>query len=161
MRILHLFLVVSVPLMVTFCGNDDTGESREQRTGRTIELTDKVKILSEQQDQTITEVRVALARTESERNAGLMDVHDLPFDAGMYFIFEEETPRSFWMANTPLPLDILFISRDHRIVRIHTRTTPYSDRPIRSEQPAMYTLEVNAGFVSEHDIREGMYVKLK
>lgn len=106
----------------------------------------------------MAEVHIALAQTETERNTGLMDVQQMPFDAGMLFIFDDESPRSFWMANTPLSLDILFADRQRRIVRIHTRTIPYSDRQIRSEYPAMYTLEVNAGFVNEHDIREGMYL---
>ncbi len=161
MKISRLSLVICAVLTVYSCSNDETDESRGRVAGRTIELTHVVEILDEQQDRTVATARVALAQTESERNAGLMDVHDLPHDAGMYFIFDEEEPRSFWMANTPLSLDILFINREHRIVRIHTRTIPFSDRQIRSDYPAMYTLEVNAGFVNEHDIREGMYVRLK
>jgi len=161
MRYLLLFMILCTVVFGSSCNTDDTEESRNHIAGRTIELTHIVEILDEQQDHTVATARVALAQTESERNAGLMDVRDLPYDAGMFFIFDEEEPRSFWMANTPLSLDILFINREDRIVRIHTRTTPYSDRQIRSDYPAMYTLEVNAGFVNEHDIREGMYVRMK
>jgi uncharacterized protein len=83
----------------------------------------------------VASVRVALAQTEQERNSGLMDVRDMPFDTGMYFLFDDEQPRSFWMANTPLSLDILFINSEQRIVRIHTRTVPFSESQIRSELP--------------------------
>ncbi len=160
MRIFLFFLLILIPLLTTQCGSENGTESAERHAGRTVQPTHEIQILNEQQDQTVTRVRVALAQTEQERSAGLMDVRQMPFDTGMYFIFDEEAPRSFWMANTPLSLDILFVNREHRIVRIHTRTVPFSERQIRSELPAMYTLEVNAGFVSEYDIREGMYVRL-
>ncbi len=160
-KLIPALMVMTVAVMITFCGRNERGESAEGRAGRTVVPTHTVQILSEMQDRVVAEVRVALAQTEKERNMGLMDVHQMPFDTGMYFIFPDETPRSFWMVNTPLSLDILFINKEKRIVRIHTRTTPFSDRQIRSEFPAMYTLEVNAGFVSEFDIREGMHVRLQ
>lgn len=138
----------------------DSTHSNNTDSGRVITPTHLVEILSENKERVVAEVNVALAQTESERNIGLMDVHNLPFDSGLYFIFETEAQRSFWMANTPLSLDILFINRENRIVRIHTNTTPFSERQIRSELPAKYTLEVNAGFVREFDIREGMHVTL-
>ncbi len=160
MRQIPFFLFLFTLSTVTQCNGDTDTETAERHAGRTVEPTHSLEILNEQQDRVVASVRVALAQTDQERNTGLMDVRHMPFDTGMYFIFENEEPRSFWMANTPLSLDILFVNRQNRIVRIHTRTVPFSERQIRSELPAMYTLEVNAGFVSEHDIREGMYVRL-
>ncbi len=160
MRQIPFFLFLFTLSTVTQCNGDTDTETAERHAGRTVEPTHSLEILNEQQDRVVASVRVALAQTDQERNTGLMDVRHMPFDTGMYFIFENEEPRSFWMANTPLSLDILFVNRQYRIVRIHTRTVPFSERQIRSELPAMYTLEVNAGFVSEHDIREGMYVRL-
>jgi uncharacterized protein len=160
MRILLFFLMALFLSAFVQCGRNQDAETTRRHTGRTVEPTHKLEILNEQQDRVVASVRVALAQTEQERNSGLMDVREMPFDTGMYFLFDDEQPRSFWMANTPLSLDILFINRQQRIVRVHTRTVPFSERQIRSELPAMYTLEVNAGFVSEHDIREGMYVRL-
>ncbi|MFO8028809.1 MAG: DUF192 domain-containing protein [Cyclonatronaceae bacterium] len=158
MRKIPLTLVLLIIFAVSYCSGSNKGDSQDRRTGRTINPTDTIQILTAQQDRVVAEIRVALARTETERNTGLMEVQEMPFDTGMLFIFDDESSRSFWMANTPLSLDILFADRQRRIVRIHTRTTPYSDRQIRSEYPAMYTLEVNAGFVNDHDIREGMYL---
>lgn len=104
-------------------------------------------------------IRVAVARTDAERNLGLMDVRRLGPDEGMIFLFDEQAPLSFWMANTPLPLDMMFIDEDWRIVRIHTDTQPFSHQSYPSGVPARYVVEVNAGFSRRHDIREGHTIR--
>ncbi|MBP3193159.1 DUF192 domain-containing protein [Natronogracilivirga saccharolytica] len=154
-------LLILLPFLIS-CGNDDSPERIRdtESNGRTIDPTHTVEILTEDRQETVAEVNVALAQTENERNRGLMEVQEMDFDTGMYFIFEDERERSFWMVNTPLSLDIIYMDSNDRIVRIHTNTTPYSDRQIPSESPAQYVLEVNAGFVREYDIREGMHVVL-
>lgn len=100
-------------------------------------------------------VSVTLADTEEKRTHGLMDVRQLKSDEGMLFIFEDEQPRSFWMANTPLSLDIIFADTDGRIVRIHTYTEAYATENYVSQKPAKYVVEVNAGFTVSYDIQEG------
>lgn len=107
----------------------------------------------------IASIRVAVADEPDERNHGLMDVKNLPADRGMLFIFEEEEPLSFYMANTPLSLDIMFVSSDSTIVRIHQNTSPFSSEQLLSEKPAQYVVETNAGFSILHDIQEGMKVR--
>jgi uncharacterized protein len=100
-------------------------------------------------------VDVAVADTPEKRSLGLMDVRNMPRDKGMLFIFEREENLSFWMANTPLPLDIIFVNRSMQIVRIHHNAQPYSERQFASGEPALYVVEVNAGFCLDHDITEG------
>lgn len=107
---------------------------------------------------TLSTVEVAVADEDSERNQGLMDIRDLPQSKGMLFIFEENQPRSFWMANTPLPLDIIFVNADKEIVRIHHNTQPFSEKSFSSGQPAKYVIETNAGYAVSKDIQEGMKV---
>lgn len=104
---------------------------------------------------TLSSIEVAVADDNSERNEGLMDVRDLPENSGMLFIFDEEQPRSFWMANTPLPLDIIFVNSDKTIVRIHHNTQPFSEKSLPSDKPAQYVIETNAGYCIAHDIQEG------
>lgn len=72
--------------------------------------------------------------------------------SGMLFIFPQETLLSFWMKNTPLPLDIIYINASFTIVHIAENTTPYSTIRIPSKHPARYVLEVNAGFCRQHGI---------
>lgn len=106
----------------------------------------------------ISTVDAAIADTDELRSAGLMNVFSLPENAGMIFLFENSRARSFWMANTPISLDIIFVNADMEIVRIHRNTTPFSQESIESEKPAKYVVEVNAGYTMEHDITEGALI---
>lgn len=140
--------------MIASCGDSEEASPHQ---GRSIDPEHTVVIYDGEQE--ITRVQVALARTESERNTGLMDVQEMPFDTGMLFLFDDEQERSFWMVNTPLSLDIIFLNSNREIVRIQTHTTPYSDRQVTSDVPAQYVLEVNAGFAREFDLHEGMHLE--
>lgn len=126
--------------------------------GRQLDFTHAVTFLDESGSDRLT-IRVAVADTESKRSLGLMDVRTLGSDEGMIFLFERNEPLSFWMANTPLPLDMIFVDEHWRIVRIHTDTQPYSTQSYTSGQPARYVVEVNAGFCRRHDIREGQFIR--
>lgn len=151
----HFFVLIIVSFLLFACESDNN--ERSQNKGRTLTFTNELSFLNETMEE-ITTIQIALADTPNKRNLGLMDVHNLPADAGMLFIFDEEETRSFWMANTPLSLDIIYVNSDREIVRIHQNTTPYSEDQILSDYPAIYVVEVNGGFTQEHDIREGMFV---
>jgi len=137
-------------------GKQDDNVSKQK--GRTIEFTREVSFYTAEDD-SITTIRVAVADDENKRSQGLMDVNDLPRDRGMLFIFEEQKPLSFWMANTPLSLDIIFVNTSMEIVRIHQNTQPFSEKNFDSGKPAKYAIETNGGFCLSHDIQEGMKVK--
>jgi uncharacterized membrane protein (UPF0127 family) len=130
----------------------------EKKTGRTLELTETVTFLDDSGNE-ISTVRVALADDQDERNQGLMDVNEMPNDAGMLFIFPEEQPLSFYMANTPLPLDIMFVNSDSVIVRIHHNTAPFDSKQLPSDAPAKYVVETNGGYAVSNDIREGHKIR--
>ena len=103
-------------------------------------------------------VRVELALTAPEQARGLMWRDHLDADAGMLFVFGKTRERSFWMKNTPLPLDIIYIDGDGKVVSVAKRTTPYSTASIPSNGGAKYVLEVNAGFADEHGVHAGSKV---
>jgi uncharacterized membrane protein (UPF0127 family) len=86
---------------------------------------------------------------------GLMDRFSLPDQAGMLFIFDNDEPRSFWMKNTYISLDIIFINSNKEIVSIQKYTQPRTTSSIPSDKPAMYVLEVNAGYCDKFDIKPG------
>ena len=98
---------------------------------------------------------VEIAADDATRTKGLMGRTSLDETQGMLFIFPEEDMRSFWMANTPLPLDIIFVDASRKIVTIQRNTVPYSEESVPSTAPAQYVVEVNAGFCDRHDIIEG------
>ena len=89
--------------------------------------------------------KVEVAADETSRKKGLMFRTKLAPDAGMLFDFREEGLQIFWMKNTPLPLDMLFIRADGTISEIAENTVPYSEEPIPSSGPVRAVLEINGG----------------
>jgi uncharacterized membrane protein (UPF0127 family) len=104
-------------------------------------------------------VKVELAQTPQERQRGLMYRKQLAPDAGMLFIFEREQPNSFWMRNTYLPLDLIFIKADWSVLGIVENATPLTDSPRQVPGESQYVLEVNAGFSRQYGIASGTKVR--
>ena len=103
-----------------------------------------------------------LADTPQKWEKGLMGRHELPANSGMLFVFPDENKRSFWMKNTFLPLDIIFISSGMKIVDIKKNFSPCKSilcATYTSKEAAMYALEVNANFTDENNISIGDAVK--
>lgn len=102
-----------------------------------------------------TTVTVEVVDTPDSRAHGLMYRRDLGADAGMLFIFPTEVEQHFWMKNTPLPLDMIFIGSDRHIVGIVADAKPFSTNPLSVGAPSQYVLEVNAGYCAKHGIGAG------
>jgi uncharacterized membrane protein (UPF0127 family) len=151
------FLVPIALLLLISCANPP--EPAPASEGRTITPTGSLTFLDAQGD-SITTLRVALAQTEQEISTGLMDVRVMAADEGMLFLFGTDEPRSFWMANTPLSLDMFFVDNEFRIRRIHPNTTPLSHQSYTSDAPVRYVIETNAGYALTHDITEGHTIRI-
>jgi uncharacterized protein len=109
-------------------------------------------------------IRAELARTPVQWERGLMFRKSLPADSGMLFIFPNEALRSFWMKNTLIPLDMIFISSDNKIVDIKNNFSPCTAEPCpvyQSTAPAQYVLEVNAGITQDKRIKIGENIVYK
>ena len=101
---------------------------------------------------------VELASTPAEQEHGLMDRTSMPADHGMLFVFPDDEPRTFWMKNTLIPLDMLFFDAAHKLVAIQADTQPCKADPCRlypSNAPARYVLELNAGVAAKFGLRKG------
>lgn len=103
----------------------------------------------------ITTIDIELADTQEKRVRGLMFREHLGENQGMLFVFPEETYQAFWMKNTVIPLDMIFVNKKKIIVNIHKNTTPYSEQTYPSSAPAIYVIEVNAGFTDKYGIKPG------
>ncbi len=106
-------------------------------------------------------VYVEVADEQGELRKGLMYRQSLPENQGMLFVFKRTDVLRFWMKNTLIPLDMIFISPDFRIVNITRNAQPCKSDPCNiysSGAPARYVVEVNGGFCDRNGISEGDYV---
>lgn len=101
---------------------------------------------------------VELAVTEEERAKGLMFRQELDPDAGMLFLYNQDQAVTFWMKDTPLPLDMIFIASDGKITQIVRHAEPYSENLIPSNTYIRGVLEVNAGTADRFNIAPGDHV---
>src|SRR5438067_1620125 len=90
-------------------------------------------------------VRVEIARNDPDRARGLMFRRDLPADRGMIFVFPSSEEHVFWMHDTLLALDMIFIGEDRRVVGVVANATPQTDAPRSAGKPSRYVVEVSAG----------------
>jgi uncharacterized protein len=102
---------------------------------------------------------VEVAATEEQQARGLMFRRELADDRGMLFDFDQPHMAVFWMRNTVIPLDIIFIAPDGRIINIAERATPYSEAPIPADGLTRAVLEIRGGRASELGIRPGDRVR--
>jgi uncharacterized protein len=102
---------------------------------------------------------VEMAQTLEQQAQGLMFRTELADDKGMLFPFEQNRIASFWMKNTLIPLDIIFVGADGRIVNIAQNTTPYSRDPVQSTAPVAAVLELRGGLTKQLGIKAGDRVR--
>ncbi len=106
-------------------------------------------------------VRVEVARASAETRRGLMYRRHMDPDAGMIFLFARPRHLTFWMHNTYIPLDMVFITSDMRVLGVVENAPPENDDAREVEGISQFVLEVNAGFAREHGITAGTLVRFE
>ncbi|RZS91908.1 DUF192 domain-containing protein [Aquimarina brevivitae] len=109
----------------------------------------------------ITQLEIEIADNEYEIQTGLMYRKTMEPNRGMLFVFEEDAPRSFYMKNTQIALDLIFLNSDHKVVSIQKNAAPMNEKSLLSEGPARYVLEVNAGLSEQWNLQKGDSVAFK
>jgi len=104
-------------------------------------------------------VKIELARTSEEHQRGLMYREKLAPDHGMLFLFPEEQQQGFWMKNTPIPLDIMFIKADKTVLGVAENCEPLTEITRSVPGKSKYVLEVIGGFAQAHGIGPGTLVE--
>lgn len=102
---------------------------------------------------------VEMAVTPDQQQQGLMHREILPEEEGMLFVFGAVTKRSFWMKDTLIPLDIIFLDQDGKINHIHHMAEPQNTTPITSSRPSKAVLEINGGLANRLGIEKGDMVQ--
>jgi uncharacterized membrane protein (UPF0127 family) len=157
-------------LLVAFLGcssgtkHDDgpavTPQAHEPAPASPTKATAQPKVaLATPQGETV--VAVEIVKTEAQIERGLMFREHLPPDQGMLFQMSEDKIWSFWMKNTLIPLDIIFISKDLTIAGIAANAEPRTETLREVDKPSMYVLEVNGGYCAAHQVVAGAKVRFE
>ena len=159
-----LFMIVVISFLILFM-NPAKKPSRKAVENTIIEKPTKpnpifrkdgeLRFLNNRTNEVITTIDIEVAGDDAAKEQGLMYRDSMAENAGMLFLMGTEELQAFWMKNTIIPLDILFVDSDRRIVSISRNCKPYSLEQIPSGKPALYVVEVNAGYAKKHGIEVG------
>lgn len=108
--------------------------------------------------------KVQVANNDNTRATGLMFRKEMAGDEGMVFLFEKEQPLTFWMKNTLIPLDMVYLDKDWKVISIQKEAQPCKADPCvlyPSRGNAQYVLEINGGLSDKLGIQEGVKVQLQ
>ncbi|HET8837436.1 MAG TPA: DUF192 domain-containing protein [Flavobacteriaceae bacterium] len=156
----HYFLIFLISFGI-FSGCKDDPESAIQTAEPTFtkegELTFK-----NTEGEIISVFEVEIAKSSYEQQTGLMYRKSMEPNQGMLFVYPDERPRyGFYMKNTYIPLDLIYIDDEGKIVDFNENTEPFNETPLPSEVPAKYVLEVNAGIVDSLGLELGYLMELQ
>ena len=147
-------------ILPRFFGSNKT-EQIVEITADDIQFTKDGELSIFKNDSLIQTIDVEFAKNDMERSLGLMYRSSMDEHQGMWFIFPEEAPRSFYMRNTEIPLDIIYLDKDKKVVSIAKNARPYDETSLPSEKPAMYVLEINGGLSDKWGIEKGDRMEVK
>lgn len=139
-----------------FVGCKEENKSSKEVTISSIEFKKEGEVyLIKPSGDTIQQLEIEIADDDYQRETGLMYRTSMKEDRGMLFIFENEEPRGFYMKNTIIPLDLIFLNANNKIVSISKNAIPQSLETIPSKVPAKYVLEINAGLSEKWNLKVG------
>lgn len=153
MALKRALFLVSVGCLLTFsaCKNEKKSiKQTEVAFKKEGELT-----IYKAADSTTVTLDIEIADTEFDRETGLMYRSSMKNTQGMLFVFDNEQPRFFYMKNTQIPLDLIYVSANKKIVSFQKNAKPFDESSLPSNQPAQYVLEVNAGLADTWNLQLG------
>ncbi len=152
-----LAVIALAAVVVLFIMNEkETGPNFiEQDSAPTFKNEGELLFINATAGDTLATIDIEIADNEQKTAKGLMYRSSMPQNAGMLFLMPNEEIQGFWMRNTYIPLDMIFVNGNMEIVTIHRNTTPMLESSYISTAPALYVVEVNAGFCSKNNINEG------
>lgn len=148
-------------ILPRFFSNESNRVQEIEITPQDINFTRDGEVSIFKNDSLIQTIEVEFAKNDEERALGLMYRSSMDEHQGMWFIFPEEAPRSFYMRNTEIPLDIIYLDKDKKVVSIAKNARPYDETSLPSEKPAMYVLEINGGLSDKWGIEKGDRMEVK
>jgi len=123
--------------------------------------SDVTVIFSNGKGRELCRFRAELAMTDEEQMRGLMFRKNLSPDSGMLFVYRDDDTRFFWMKNTYIPLDMVFVGSDRHVKHVHYSAKPLDETPISSEIPVQYVFEIKAGRARTCNIRTDSVIEIE
>lgn len=147
------FLFLALTLMILSCKEASKKTVKTEKISFTKE--GDLTIFDTADDTPIVDLDIELATTDYEIQTGLMYRTEMAGKQGMLFIFQEEALHSFYMKNTRIPLDIIYIDGSHKIASFQKNAQPMDERGLSSKVPIQFVLEVNAGMADQWGLALG------
>ena len=154
---IFIIVVLVVIAIVAFfmVGNKKSNQAfTSQDTAPSFKKEGELIFLNKVGSDTLAVIEIEIADTDQKTSQGLMYRSSMSENAGMLFFMDSERIQGFWMKNTYIPLDMIFVNSEKEIVTIHANTTPMLESSYHSTKPALYVVEVNAGFCHKNNIHE-------
>lgn len=170
---LKIILALSISLYIASCQNQSTANKQNTDTaaaatpatpvndGPAFKKEGILAFISKEKGDTISTVDIEIAETDEERAKGLMDRKTMTDTQGMLFIFPAPEEQSFWMKNTYISLDIMYVDENYEIVSIQKYAAPLSEESLPSFKKAQYVVEVIAGYTDLKKIKYGDKIAFK
>lgn len=153
-RILISAALVCAPFLFHNC-KDKKSEPKNLTREITFTKEGELSLMKAGTDSIIAQLDIEIADDAYQTETGLMYRHSLAPNHAMLFIFEDEKPRSFYMKNTEIPLDIIYFDRNKKVVNIQKDAKPFDKTSLPSEAASKYVLEVNAGLANQWKLDKG------
>lgn len=157
MNLKHFFSIVALILFgiqVYSCKGD-----KQHTKVTTVEIKFKqegeLKLLKASNDSLIKSLSIEIADDEYQTQTGMMYRKSMANNQGMLFIFPDSQYRYFYMKNTEIPLDIIYVDQNKSIINIQKNAKPFDETSLPSEGPAKYVLEINGGLSTQWNLQKG------
>ena len=147
---------LSFILLLNFSCKKETATVVENDEPVNIEFMKEGDLQLINNDTIIKNVDIEFAKDANERNIGLMNRNAIAENEGMLFIFAEDNGTGFWMKNTRIPLDIIFIGADSTVITVSKNRQPFDERSEGATKPYRYVLELNGGMADKWGVQEGV-----
>lgn len=152
-------IIISAVIAASICGFYNCKEKTSETKSLTKEITftkeGELTLLNAETDSIIAKLDIEIADDDYQTQTGLMYRHSMPANQAMLFVFPDEQRRSFYMKNTEIPLDIIYLNSKKEIVSIQRNAKPYDETSLPSETVSQYVLEVNAGLSDTWKLEKG------
>ncbi|MGB3775221.1 MAG: DUF192 domain-containing protein [Leeuwenhoekiella sp.] len=149
------YLLLACLFLSLLSCNDSSENASEEIITEEITFTKEGELKVYKSDGSIIPLNIEFAETSYETSTGLMYRDSMEEDQGMLFIFSFPSIHNFYMKNTEIPLDIIYIKANNKIATIAANAEPFSEQSLSSKVPVQYVLEINGGLTEDWNIKVG------